>query len=229
MEIARQVLAVIAWCSRCWARRYGRCAARGSLRGSGLPRSPPGRGRALEVGGAARADAAALAAPGEDPRTRAGGGDVSARLRAAHGAPAVKESEKLAAAAVAAARRPWPRPGDSLLGITLVQNKTGNALSVPMQILLLLTVLTLLPAILMCADAVPADRGGAALPAAGAGNADRAVQPGAGGTGAVSFAAGDAAGGRAGLSPRLGAAGARRNHAPGRRGTRPRSRSRLFC
>jgi flagellar biosynthetic protein FliP len=41
-------------------------------------------------------------------------------------------------------------PADSLLGITLVQNKTGNALSVPMQIVLLLSALTLLPAILMC-------------------------------------------------------------------------------
>lgn len=39
---------------------------------------------------------------------------------------------------------------DSLLGITLVQNKSGNALSVPMQILLLLSALSLLPAILMC-------------------------------------------------------------------------------
>lgn len=41
-------------------------------------------------------------------------------------------------------------PDDSLLGITLVQNKSGNALSVPMQIVLLLSALTLLPAILMC-------------------------------------------------------------------------------
>jgi len=40
-------------------------------------------------------------------------------------------------------------PQDSLLGVTLVQNKTGPSLTVPMQILLLLTVLTLLPAILM--------------------------------------------------------------------------------
>jgi flagellar biosynthesis protein FliP len=40
-------------------------------------------------------------------------------------------------------------PNDSLLGITLVQNKTGQTLSVPMQIVLLLTVLTLLPAIVM--------------------------------------------------------------------------------
>lgn len=38
---------------------------------------------------------------------------------------------------------------DSLMGITLVQNKTGSALGVPMQILLLMSVLTLLPAILM--------------------------------------------------------------------------------
>ncbi len=40
-------------------------------------------------------------------------------------------------------------PGDSLLGITLVQNKSGASLSLPMQIVLLLTVLALLPAILM--------------------------------------------------------------------------------
>jgi flagellar biosynthesis protein FliP len=40
-------------------------------------------------------------------------------------------------------------PAGSLLGITLVQNKNGAALSVPMQILLTMTALTLLPAILM--------------------------------------------------------------------------------
>src|SRR6266516_1136715 len=40
-------------------------------------------------------------------------------------------------------------PEDSLLGITLVQNKTGDSLGVPMQIILLLTLLALLPAILM--------------------------------------------------------------------------------
>jgi flagellar biosynthesis protein FliP len=40
-------------------------------------------------------------------------------------------------------------PADSLLGITLVQNKSGAALGVPMQIVLVLTLLTLLPAILM--------------------------------------------------------------------------------
>jgi flagellar biosynthetic protein FliP len=39
---------------------------------------------------------------------------------------------------------------DSLLGITLVQNKTGQTLGVPMQIILLLTLLTVLPAVLMC-------------------------------------------------------------------------------
>jgi flagellar biosynthetic protein FliP len=38
---------------------------------------------------------------------------------------------------------------DSLLGITLIQNKTGDTLGVPMQIILLLSVLTLLPAIIM--------------------------------------------------------------------------------
>ena len=40
-------------------------------------------------------------------------------------------------------------PSDSPLGISLVQNKTGGSLSVPMQIVLLMTALTLLPAILM--------------------------------------------------------------------------------
>jgi flagellar biosynthetic protein FliP len=40
-------------------------------------------------------------------------------------------------------------PSDSLMGVSLIQNKTGGALSVPMQIVLLMTALTLLPAILM--------------------------------------------------------------------------------
>jgi flagellar biosynthetic protein FliP len=40
-------------------------------------------------------------------------------------------------------------PNDALLGISLVQNKTGQSLSVPMQVLLMLTALTLLPAVLM--------------------------------------------------------------------------------
>jgi flagellar biosynthesis protein FliP len=38
---------------------------------------------------------------------------------------------------------------DSLLGITLIHNKSGDSLGVPMQIVLLLTALTLLPAILI--------------------------------------------------------------------------------
>jgi flagellar biosynthesis protein FliP len=42
----------------------------------------------------------------------------------------------------------WAQPADSP-GITLIQNKSGAALSVPMQIVLVLTLLTLLPAILM--------------------------------------------------------------------------------
>jgi flagellar biosynthetic protein FliP len=40
-------------------------------------------------------------------------------------------------------------PQDSVLGVTLVQNQTGQSVGAPMQIVLLLTVLTLLPAILM--------------------------------------------------------------------------------
>lgn len=57
----------------------------------------------------------------------------------------------LFAAACAATFAPLVRaaPADSLLGITLVQNKSGAALSLPMQIVLMLTLLTLLPAIVM--------------------------------------------------------------------------------
>lgn len=40
-------------------------------------------------------------------------------------------------------------PNDSLFGVTLVANKSGQSVSVPMQIVLLLTLLTLLPAIVM--------------------------------------------------------------------------------
>ena len=39
--------------------------------------------------------------------------------------------------------------GDSLLGISLVQDKSGASLSAPMQIILLLTLLTLLPTVFM--------------------------------------------------------------------------------
>jgi flagellar biosynthetic protein FliP len=51
--------------------------------------------------------------------------------------------------AVAAAPLLSAAAADSLLGMTLVQSKNGASLSVPMQIVLLLTLLTLLPAILM--------------------------------------------------------------------------------
>jgi flagellar biosynthetic protein FliP len=39
---------------------------------------------------------------------------------------------------------------DSIFGITLVQGKAGPSVGVPMQIVILLTLLTLLPAVLMC-------------------------------------------------------------------------------
>ncbi len=57
--------------------------------------------------------------------------------------------KKLLLLAAAASATLSAAPADSLLGITLVQSKTGQSLSVPMQIILLLTVLTLLPAIFM--------------------------------------------------------------------------------
>jgi len=56
---------------------------------------------------------------------------------------------RLAALVLAVSAPALAAPGDSLLGITLVENKTGTALSVPMQILLLMSALTLLPAVLM--------------------------------------------------------------------------------
>lgn len=58
--------------------------------------------------------------------------------------------KRLLALAATAAMALHAAPNDSILGITLVQNKSGASLSVPMQIILLLTVLTLLPAIFMC-------------------------------------------------------------------------------
>lgn len=48
-----------------------------------------------------------------------------------------------------AAVRALAAPNDSLLGVTLVGDKSGQSLGAPMQIILLLTVLTMLPAILM--------------------------------------------------------------------------------
>jgi flagellar biosynthesis protein FliP len=56
---------------------------------------------------------------------------------------------RLLVVALVAASRLHAAPSDSLLGISLVPNKTGAALSVPMQIVLLMTAMTLLPAILM--------------------------------------------------------------------------------
>ena len=50
----------------------------------------------------------------------------------------------LTAGTAAAAGKP-----DSLLGITLVQGKAGDSLSVPMQIVMLMTLLTLLPSLLL--------------------------------------------------------------------------------
>jgi flagellar biosynthetic protein FliP len=50
---------------------------------------------------------------------------------------------------LSAAQAAFAAPENSLFGVTLVDNPGGNALSVPMQIVALLTLLTLLPAILM--------------------------------------------------------------------------------
>jgi flagellar biosynthetic protein FliP len=61
----------------------------------------------------------------------------------------VKKLIVLLGAMICSGASAFAGPSDSLLGITLVQTKGGNALSVPMQIVLLLSVLTLLPAILM--------------------------------------------------------------------------------
>lgn len=55
----------------------------------------------------------------------------------------------LAVLLAAAAAMASAAPADSLLGISLVHDKSGAAVSVPMQIVLLMTLLTVLPAILM--------------------------------------------------------------------------------
>ena len=52
---------------------------------------------------------------------------------------------------VSALAAPANATPDSLLGITLVQSKNGGSVSVPMQIVVLMTLLSLLPAILMSA------------------------------------------------------------------------------
>ncbi len=74
--------------------------------------------------------------------------------------------------------------------------------STPWTILLVLTLITLLPAILMCHDAAGAAAGGLSLPAPGAGHADCAVESHADGPGAdddlVSDDAGAQSGGPAG-------------------------------
>ena len=57
---------------------------------------------------------------------------------------------KKIAAAMLLAGSAMAGPNDSLLGITLAQGKNANTISVPMQVVLLLSALTLLPAILMC-------------------------------------------------------------------------------
>jgi flagellar biosynthetic protein FliP len=58
----------------------------------------------------------------------------------------VKRALSLAAVAAPAL---LAAPQDSLFGVTLVQDQTGQSLGAPMQIVLLLTLLTLLPAIIM--------------------------------------------------------------------------------
>ena len=57
--------------------------------------------------------------------------------------------KKLLALALAAAPMLRAQSSASPLGLTLIQSKSGASLGVPMQIVLLLTLLTLLPAILM--------------------------------------------------------------------------------
>jgi flagellar biosynthetic protein FliP len=52
-------------------------------------------------------------------------------------------------AAVGGVAPAWGAEANSLLGITLTPNKGGTSLGVPMQIVILLTLLTLLPAIVM--------------------------------------------------------------------------------
>ena len=125
-------------------------------------------------------------------------------------------------------RRPAAAGSRTALPARHIGRKNGARLSVPMQIVILLTLLTLLPAAVMSHHAVPAHHRRAALPAAGAGHADHALQPGAAGAGAVPDHPDHAAGGGRHVPPGLGADGERADHRRSRPWTRRPSRCAAF-
>src|SRR5262249_35307810 len=105
--------------------------------------------------GAAAARAAAKPAPGAGRRHRAAGGIVAGRVRAP-GAAAVARDRSAAgdtamkAVACALAAVPALAAGTEPLGLFgMSAGKNGVSLSIPMQVVILLTVMTLLPAAVM--------------------------------------------------------------------------------
>jgi uncharacterized membrane protein YjgN (DUF898 family) len=109
----------------------------------------------------------------------------------------------------------------SLLGVTFTQGKDSTSLGVPMQIAILLTLLSLLPAIIIVGDSVLADHRRAALSTAAAGHADDSLHSSADRTGAVFVVLSRCAGGCRRADADLGADGTgRTNRAAGARGSR---------
>ena len=157
-------------------------------------RSPAGRGLARRL---LVVDGAAAQLSGESQR----GTDDPARL-----------ATRLASGSWRRLRRGRRAAGSRTRCLGINMSKDGDSLSVPMQIVILLTLLTLLPAVVMSHHAVSAHHHRAALSAAGAGHADHAVQPGAGGHLAVSDHADRAAGGHGHVPPGLGAAAEQQDH-----------------
>ena len=152
MDVLRQVFSVLLVFSllgaALWALRRAEADFIPGLR----KEANPGKYKVDGGGGASCFDAPAHPASGVHSRARDSGRDASAGLL--RGYPAAERAIGSAGVKSFCYSPSSPEPamaaqGDSLLGITLVQNKTGASLGVPMQIVLLLTALTLLPAILM--------------------------------------------------------------------------------
>ena len=96
-------------------------------------------------------------------------------------------------------------PG-SLLGVSFAPSKGSLSLSVPMQIIVLLTLLAILPAVIMSVTPFLAHHRGAALPPASLEYPGNTLQSGSDWSGAVSDAGDHAAGGDGHVPQRMGAA-----------------------
>ena len=141
----------------------------------------------------------------------------------------VKKLVLLLAALAAPALAAPAQANNTIFGVSLIDNPNGASLSVPMQIIVLLSALTRAAGDSDVGDALPANRSGAALSPSGLGNADRAFQSGDGRAGVVSGVAGDAAGCRQSLPSELGAAGGTARSALRKLGIGLPAPSKIFC